>query len=140
MGKKNQVNFYNFISYILGNCDAAFYHSIWVLRKYKVEKKDDYNFYPYYFDVFELPEIKGFKFIPLISMIIILISIFNAAKFSNFKIKKKEVILFNENADFFYNEKNLYTNFIRGCLMLIKLKKKLDENIQKFKESNIKFN
>ena len=88
-----------------------------------MEKKDDYNFYPYYFDVFELPEIKGFKFIPLISMIIILISIFNAAKFSNFKIKQKEVILFNENADFFYNEKNLYTNFIRGCFLLISFKK-----------------
>ena len=124
--KSGNVNFYNFISYVLGNCDAAFYHSIWVLRKYKVEKNeyhDKYDFFPKYFEVFELPEIKGFNFIPHISMILILISIFYASKFSNFKIKKKQVFLFNENADFFYNEKNLYTNFIRGCFLLISFKK-----------------
>ena len=144
-GKKNSgnVNFYNFISYVLENCDAAFYHSIWVLRKYVIKKNDDnydYDFFPYYFEVFELPEIKGFEYIPLISMIIILISIFNAAKFSNFKINKKQVILFNENADFFYNEKNLYSNFIVGCLMLIKFKKKIDRLIDLKEEEDKKEN
>ena len=121
------VNFYKFICFVLRNCDVAFYHAIWVLKKFKNEKNDDYNFSPYYFDVFDLPEIKGFKFIPHITLAIILVSIFNATKFSNFKIKKKQVVLFNENADFFYNEKNLYSNFILGCLMLIKFKKTLDK-------------
>ena len=87
------------------------------------------NFFePKYFDVFELPEIyiKNINIVPLISMFVIIISIFNAAKFSNFKIRRKEVILFNENADFFYNENNLYSNFILGCGVLFSVEKNID--------------
>lgn len=134
-GKNNSgsVNFYNFISYVLGNCDAAFYHSIWTLRKYKVDEdeignNDDYDFFPKYFDVFELPELyyKGIDIIRYTSIIIIIISIFNSAKFSILKIRRKEICLFNENSDFFYNEQNLYTNYILGVQVLIQEKKKLD--------------
>ena len=138
------VNFYNFIIYVLGNCDAIFYHSVWVLRKYKIDEKKidplcyfyDYNhcyyFYPEYSKVFELPEVRfhGIDIIPYISMFVIIISIFNSAKFSNIKICRKEVVLFNENADFFYNEKNLYSNFILGCGVLIFIKKNMDNIIK----------
>ena len=138
------INFYNFISFVLNYCDAMFYHSIWVLKKNKLSesiKKDENididnvvnkylnNFFePKYFDVFELPEIyiKNINIVPLISMFVIIISIFNAAKFSNFKIRRKEVILFNENADFFYNENNLYSNFILGCGVLFSVEKNID--------------
>jgi hypothetical protein len=145
-GKKesNCVNFYNFISYVLNICDAVFYHSVWVLRKYKLNENSiniqdinkvleyfNYYFVPKYYDVFELPEvyIKGNDIIPYISAFIIIISIFNAAKFSNIKFRRKERILFNENADYFYNEKNLYSNFILGCGVLVSIKLNMDRLI-----------
>ena len=142
--ESNCVNFYNFISYVLNTCDAVFYHSVWVLRKYKLDintinnqdirKSLDYlNYYfvPKYYDVFELPEINFgvFNIIPFISAFIIIISIFNAAKFSNIKFRRKERILFNENADYFYNEKNLYSNFILGCGVLVSIKLNMDRLI-----------
>jgi len=143
--ESNCVNFYNFISYVLGICDAVFYHSVWVLRKYKLNEKSinsndinkisgyfDYYFSPKYYDVFELPEVfyHGYDIIPYISAFIIIISIFNAAKFSNIKIRRKERILFNENADYFYNEKNLYSNFILGCGVLVSIKINMDDLIR----------
>ena len=142
--ESNCVNFYNFISYVLNTCDAVFYHSVWVLRKYKSDKNainiidistglDYFNnyFVPKYYDVFELPEIyvNRLNIIPFISAFIIIISIFNATKFSNIKIRRKERILFNENADYFYNEKNLYSNFILGCGVLVSIKLNMDRLI-----------
>lgn len=142
--ESNCINFYNFISYILNICDAVFYHSVWVLRKYKVNENAidfhdiskvleffNYYFVPKYYDVFELPEVNyyGYDIIPYISAFIIIISIFNATKFSNIKIRRKERFLFNENADYFYNEKNLYSNFILGCGVLVSIKKNMDRLI-----------
>jgi hypothetical protein len=131
--KSESINFYNFISFVLNYCDAMFFHSIWILGKNDISS----GLEPKYFDVFYLPSViihinnrfLGLDFfvniIPYISMFIIIISIFNATKFSNIKIKKKEIILFNENADFFYNEKNLYSNFILGCGCFIYIDKNL---------------
>ena len=142
--ESNCVNFYSFISYVLNTCDAVFYHSVWVLRKYKLDKNTidtqdiskvldylNYYFVPKYYDVFELPQIyiKRLNIIPYISAFIIIISIFNAAKFSNIKFRRKEIILFNENADYFYNEKNLYSNFILGCGVLVSIKLNMDRLI-----------
>ena len=139
--KSDSVNFYYFLSYVLSYCDAMFYHSIWVLSKQKKYEKPSvnysYNSYnskysiyssrkyclPKYFEVYELPEIpvKGFNIITIINIAFIIISIFIATKFSNLKIKKKQILLFNENADFFYNEKNLYFNYILGCGSMISI-------------------
>ena len=78
-----------------------------------------------------MPEVNyyGYDIIPYISAFIIIISIFNATKFSNIKIRRKERFLFNENADYFYNEKNLYSNFILGCGVLVSIKKNMDRLI-----------
>ena len=130
--ESDKVNFYKFISFVLNYCDSIFFHSLWIFSKNNIY--DDYRIEPKYFEVFNLPNlfvnIKNIFYsgkyyymdlnikidlFPLLSLLFILISIFNAVKFSNIKICRKEIILFNENADFFYNEKNLYSNFILGC-------------------------
>ena len=132
--KSGNVNFYKFISFVLCFSDALFFHSVWVMKKNKEKAKSDVK----YFEVFNLPEVPvlGVDIIPYISVLIILVSIFNAAKFSVIKLKikkckiNKPIILFNENSDFFYNESNLFSNFILGCGVLYCINKNMDRILQ----------
>ena len=132
--RSSNFNFYKFISFILCYSDALFFHSVWVMKKNKDEYRNDVK----YFEVFNLPEVlfQDIDIIPILSLIIIIICCFNAAKFSVIKLKIKKfnfvkvLFLFNENADFFYNESNLFNNFILGCGVLFCIKKNMDRILQ----------
>ena len=132
--KSSNFNFYKFISFILCFSDALFFHSVWVMKK----NMDDYDINVKYFEVFNLPQvlIREIDIIPYLSLLIIIVCVFNAAKFSSFKLKIKKcnfskvIFLFNENADFFYNEENLFSNFILGCGVLFCIKKNMNKIMQ----------
>ena len=132
--KSSNFNFYKFISFILCFSDAIFFHSVWVMKK----NMNDYNIDVKYFEVFNLPQILvgEIDIVPFLSLLIIIVCVFNAAKFSSFKLKikmcnfSKVIFLFNENADFFYNETNLFSNFILGCGVLFCIKKNFNRILQ----------
>ena len=132
--KSSNFNFYKFISFILCFSDALFFHSVWVMKK----NMDDNDINVKYFEVFNLPQILigRMDIIPYLSLLIIIVCVFNAAKFSSFKLKIKKcnfskvIFLFNENADFFYNEENLFSNFILGCGVLFCIKKNMNKIMQ----------
>ena len=132
--KSSNFNFYKFISFILCFSDAIFFHSVWVMKK----NMNDYNIDVKYFEVFNLPQILvgEMDIVPFLSLLIIIVCVFNAAKFSSFKLKIKKcnfskvIFLFNENADFFYNEENLFSNFILGCGVLFCIKKNMNKIMQ----------
>ena len=115
-GKKmsQNVNYYNFISLMVDLINALLFHSVWVLNKsQKIEAK--------FSKVFILKPIKnnGINIIPYISITIIIISIYNTVTFSKIKMCEKNIVIFNENADFFGFEENFYGNFYIGCGCLI---------------------
>jgi len=99
---------------------------------------NDYNIDVKYFEVFNLPQILvgEMDIVPFLSLLIIIVCVFNASKFSSFKLKikmcnfSKVIFLFNENADFFYNETNLFSNFILGCGVLFCIKKNMNRILQ----------
>ena len=126
------VNFVYFLLTIQNLFNAAIYHSFWVLNKRAIFKAK-------YLDVFFLPEntidfsIGGSNFsintLDLViygSLLIILISLFNASKFSKF----------NENTEFFFSNTEFYLYFILGCACYINIL----ENPAKFNKNKDKDN
>ena len=126
------VNFVYFLLIILDLFNAAIYHSFWVLNKRAIFKAK-------YLDVFFLPEntiefsigdsnfsINTLDLVIYGSLLIILISLFNASKFSKF----------NENTDFFFSETEFYLYFILGCACYVNIL----ENPSKFNKNRGKDN
>lgn len=134
--KSSSYNFYKFISEVISFSDSVFFHSIWAISKGKKELDYEYGYKAKFLQVFELPVLyisDDLDIVTVISILIILICMFNAAKFSVIKLKIKKwkinkvLFLFNENADFFYNEANLFSNFIIGCGCLFWVQKNPQE-------------
>ena len=126
------VNYVKFLVIVLNLFNAAIYHSFWVLNKRAIFKAK-------YLDVFILPEntidfsIMDFKFsintLDLViygSLLIIIISLFNASKFTKY----------NENADFFFSDNEFYLYFFLGCACYVDILEnpfKFNKNKDKFK-------
>jgi hypothetical protein len=126
------VNYIKFLVIVLNLFNAAIYHSFWVLNKRAIFKAK-------YLDVFILPEktidisIMDFNFsintLDLViygSLIIIIISLFNASKFTKY----------NENADFFFSDNEFYLYFFLGCACYVDILEnpfKFNKNKDKFK-------